>query len=304
MERSPSELTSSSETANKHEDLKIACMYCAKDFPTLESMCHHVSIYHGDVANGVATPDYVRGTTPKRNGAGTPLVGCDRCTMHFDSVKKLSEHLASVHWRPAISQKDRDMSNSPSQTSSFANSLTPYQSQPTDLSHKKRSDENSSAEYRNSKKPKREDGHKDLGSSSVSVSSYEAEDKPCICSCCYAQMPNFKSFLVHMENHVAVSQASASATNNSFLRYCPICGEPGRDPVGFSNHVFAHAITNVPGRCCHTCKKSFDGREELQKHLADVHILSVFKCSICNETFDTKVAIQVSKDALYILVFK
>lgn len=255
-------------------------MYCAKEFSTLELMYHHVSMFHGDVTNG----DYINTTQHPLTYRGSPKRdsirnGCDRCTMHFDSVKKLSEHVSSAHWRPSLPI-------SPSQNSSFSisSSVSPYQSQPTDLSHKKRSE---TSDQRPAKKTRVGDAPKETGSP------YESDDKPCICSCCYAQMPNFKSFLVHMESHVAVSQASASTANSSFLRYCPICGEPGRDPVGFSNHVFGHAITNVPGRCCHTCKKSFDGREELQKHLADVHILSVFKCSICNEIFDTKIAIQV-----------
>lgn len=246
-------------------------------------------MFHGEVTNGAVT-DYAISTqaralayreSPKRDPVrnGTSLIGCDRCTMHFDSIKKLTDHLNSAHWRPGLP-------NSPSQSSGFSG-VSGFQSQPTDLSHKKKNEGN--GEQRTSKKVRVGD-IKEMSSSS---SPYDSDDKPCICSCCYAQMPNFKSFLVHMESHVAVSQASASTANSSFLRYCPICGEPGRDPVGFSNHLFGHAITNVPGRCCHTCKKSFDGREELQKHLADVHTLSVFKCSICNEVFDTKIAIQV-----------
>lgn len=224
-------------------------------------MYHHASVFHADATNGSSSR-----ASPKRNG--TPLIGCDRCTMHFENMKALSEHLATVHWKPPL-KKDRD--NSPA--------FAPYQSQPTDLSHKKKED---LMEAKPAKKLKTND---------CMSSPYESDDKPCICSCCYAQMPNFKSFLVHMESHVAMNQATS---NNSFIRYCPICGEPGRDPIGFSNHLFAHAITNVPGRCCHPCKKSFDGREDLQKHLAEVHMLSVFKCSICSETFDTKAAIQVN----------
>lgn len=235
-------------------------MYCSKDFPNLETMYQHMSILHADMTNGTKSET-------SRNGSD-PLFVCDRCNVQFDTLYKLTEHMNKCHWQLE---------------SNYPLNKCPLQSQPTDLSHKRQNSEQKTTKRFKSNEPVKE-------ASSASGSPYETDDKPCICSCCYAQMPNFKSFLVHMENHV--SQPGAS-TNSTFLRYCGICGEPGRDPITFSSHIYSHAITSVRGRCCHTCKKSFENREDLQKHLTDIHTVAVYKCSICSAIFDTKAALKI-----------
>lgn len=227
-------------------------------------MYQHVSTFHAEMTNGTKNES-------SRNGAAA-LFNCDRCIVNFDSLYKLTEHMNKFHWHSATTTE-----------SSYAANKCPFQSQPTDLSHKRQNNEHKTMKRFKSNEPIKE-------ASSTSGSPYESDDKPCICSCCYAQMPNFKSFLVHMENHV--SQPTAS-TNSTFLRYCGICGEPGSDPVAFSNHIFSHAITSVRGRCCHSCKKSFENREELQRHLTDVHTMAVYKCSICSVIFDTRAALKI-----------
>lgn len=255
------------------EDYKIVCMYCSKEFPTLDSMYQHTNITHRDVTNGVSTSistsSPVAQCSPKGEICqnGNPTYACDKCTVQVDSLQNLKNHINNVHWRPTLSpgnymQVDR---------------YSPLQTQPTDLSRKKRK-EDVSEKLLKKKKQESQD--------SSTISSYDSNDKPCICSYCYAQLPNFKSFLHHMETHIVSS-------NNSLLGFCPVCGEPGRDPVSFTNHIFGHAIAQVPGRCCYTCKKSFERLEELQKHLLDAHVLTVFKCSICNDIFDTKVSMQL-----------
>lgn len=252
-----------SEETSKDE-ARVVCMYCSKEFPTLESMYQHVGVFHAEMTNGTKIET-------SRNGAGS-LFSCDRCNIQFDTLYKLTEHMNKIHWQITTTSE-----------TSYTLTKCPFQSQPTDLSHKRQnSDQKTAKRFKGNETVKE--------ASSTSGSPYESDDKPCICSCCYAQMPNFKSFLVHMENHVGQSAAS---TNSAFLRYCGICGEPGRDPVAFSNHIFSHAITSVRGRCCHACKKSFDNRDELHKHLTEMHTMAVYKCSICSVIFDTKAALKI-----------
>ncbi|EFA11085.2 zinc finger protein 423 homolog isoform X1 [Tribolium castaneum] len=264
-----------SEYQNQIEDLKIVCMYCSKEFPSLELMYQHTNIAHRDVPNGVTTsvsvssPAIQNSPKPEICQNGTPTYACDRCTMQLDSLQNLKNHINNVHWRPALSPN-------PVNFMGIEKSYSPFQTQPTDLSRKKKSEDSAEKAVK-----KKKDQH-----SPTAISPYDSNDKPCICSCCYAQLPNFKSFLHHMESHVISS-------NNSLLGFCPVCGEPGRDPVSFTNHIFSHAIAQVPGRCCYTCKKSFERLEELQKHLLEVHVVSVFKCSICNDIFDTKISMQL-----------
>ncbi|XP_063929232.1 zinc finger protein 423 homolog isoform X2 [Zophobas morio] len=271
-----------SEYQNQIDDLKIVCMYCSKEFPSLDLMYQHTNIAHRDVPNGVSTsvsassPVVVQ-SSPKHEICqnGTPTYACDKCTMQLDSLQNLKNHINNVHWRPTLSPNPiKDYGN----FMAVEKSYSPFQTQPTDLSRKKKNEDSIDKMI---KKKKQDHQH-----SPTTISPYDSNDKPCICSCCYAQLPNFKSFLHHMESHVISS-------NNSLLGFCPVCGEPGRDPVSFTNHIFSHAIAQVPGRCCYTCKKSFERLEELQKHLLDVHVVSVFKCSICNDIFDTKISMQL-----------
>lgn len=257
------EISSREETTPKLEEAKATCAYCSKEFQSSEMMFQHVSAFHAEITNGAQSQK-----NEAASNGGASLFHCDRCTAHFDNLYKFTEHMNKMHWHPATS--------SPL-------SKCPFQSQPTDLSHKRQSSEQKAPKRFKNSEPAKE-------ISSTTGSPYESDDKPCICSCCYAQMPNFKSFLVHMENHVSQPVASA---NSASLRYCGICGEPGRDPVSFSNHIFSHAITSVRGRCCHACKKSFENRDELQKHLADIHTVAVYKCSICSVIFDTRAALKV-----------
>lgn len=265
------------EYQNQIEDMKIVCMYCSKEFPSLEMMYQHTNIVHRDVPNGgISTSTSTTNVSPSpRNSPklwqnGTPnMFTCDINTMPLDPIQNVKNHTG--HWHQNIS---------PSSTNEYGNflglekSFSPLQTHPTDLSRKKNHREEHSDKVTKKKKTEQ------------TTSPYDSNDKPCICSCCYAQLPNFKSFLHHMETHMMSS-------SNSLLGFCPVCGEPGRDSVSFTNHIFSHAIAQVPGRCCYTCKISFESLDELQKHLVDVHVLSVFKCSICSDIFDTKISMQI-----------
>ncbi|XP_022915192.1 zinc finger protein 423 homolog isoform X2 [Onthophagus taurus] len=229
-------------TVPKQEvDLKIACMYCGKDFATMNLMYQHINIDHSSLFFQHSSLSYV----------------CDLCSMKFDTSQTLREHLEGVHWK--------------------LNAVgTSSQAKATDLSRKRKCDE-----------PEDNRKTEEIKNSPSTVSSpYDTNDKPCICSYCYAQMPNFKSFLVHMETHVSLNASS-------LIGYCPVCGEPGRDPIEFSSHIFGHVVSDATGRCCHQCKKSFDQLDQLQKHHFEAHSQSVYKCTLCGEYFENEIAIQV-----------
>lgn len=206
----------------------------------------------------------------------SPTYACDRCNMKFDSSQLLKDHVDTVHWRPILNSGLIQLNDMNSQQ------------KPTNLSRKRRTDESID-------KIKDVDTPNKQASPSSGESSYDTNDKPCICSYCYVQMPNFKSFLIHMESHVAFNTTTnATAINNPYTKYCPICGEPGRDSLEFSKHIFAHAVTNITGKCCHHCEKYFDQQDQYQKHLIEAHSQTVYKCTICNEMFDTLTTLSVS----------
>ncbi|CAH0562421.1 unnamed protein product [Brassicogethes aeneus] len=234
---------SQSQMAESEEGIKIMCMYCTKDFPTLDLMCQHVNTIHKNLQNGIASS-----ISPKSD----------------QNLEHNSQYCNS------------DFTH---------NSYNSFQLQPTDLSKRQKNIDGDEEIKLSSKKKKRKIDVGGVGSIPQN-NSYGSVDKPCICSCCYAQLPNFKSFLHHMETHMI-------SANNALLGFCPICGDPNVNTSNFSSHIFGHAVIQVSGLCCYTCKKTFEHMEKLQKHLIDVHVVNVYKCSICNEIFDTKLSMQL-----------
>lgn len=251
-------------------------MYCGRDFPSLNQMYQHISADHSAIFlshnlnyNSQPSPNSKDSLQKSYQQTGNiPTYACDLCTMKFETSQFLKEHLKNNHWKVGNNDSTQSTQSTP-------------QSRPTDLSRKRRVDESKDNDKRKLEEHKR-------NSPSATSSPYDSNDKPCICSYCYVQMPNFKSFLIHMESHVSMNAA------NSFIGYCPICGEPSRDSIEFSSHIFNHIVTDITGRCCHQCKKSFDRLEQLQKHHLEVHSQSVYKCTICGELFESETAIKVN----------
>lgn len=262
---------------------KIACMYCGKDFISMNHMYQHINSEHSNLFANIPhsyqtnTSNYNQLTSNAEDLSirhnNSPTYACDRCNMKFDSPQLLKDHVDASHWRPTIN-------------SGLLNDINSQQQKPTNLSRKRRTDESID-------KIKDADTPKQVSPSSAE-SSYDANDRPCICSYCYVQMPNFKSFLIHMETHVTFNANNTATTNNPYTKFCPICGEPGRDSIEFSKHIFAHAITNIIGKCCHHCEKYFDQQDQYQKHLIEAHSQTIYKCTFCNDTFDTLTTLSVS----------
>lgn len=58
-------------------------------------------------------------------------------------------------------------------------------------------------------------------------------------------------------------------------------------------HVAEHFLATATEFGCPTCSKLFAKPDELQKHLMDIHAHHLYRCALCQELFDSKVAIQV-----------
>ncbi|GJQ67475.1 putative metal ion binding protein [Trypoxylus dichotomus] len=250
------------------EFTKVACMYCGRDFPNMNQMYQHISADHSAIFlthNLSYNPQISPSSKDSFQKTNLPSYACDLCTIKCETAQSLKEHFKNNHWKIGSNQSSESTPSG-------------LQSRPTDLSRKRRVEESEENDKRKLEEKK---------TSPSSSSPYDSNDKPCICSYCYVQMPNFKSFLIHMESHVSLN------ASNSFIGYCPICGEPSRDSIEFSSHIFSHVVTDITGRCCHQCKKSFDQLEQLQKHHLEVHSQNVYKCTICGELFESEIAIKV-----------
>ena len=88
--------------------------------------------------------------------------------------------------------------------------------------------------------------------------------------------------------------AEASATPLvANLHYCPHCEFSAGERDRFESHLATHLLVTSSEYICQSCCKTFAKPDELQKHLLDIHAHHLYRCSLCEEMFDSKVAIQV-----------
>ncbi|GLH17104.1 Zinc finger protein 423 homolog, partial [Gryllus bimaculatus] len=73
---------------------------------------------------------------------------------------------------------------------------------------------------------------------------------------------------------------------------CPHCGAAFEDAGACEAHVADHFLATSTEFGCASCMKLFAQPDELQKHLMDMHAHHLFRCALCRDVFDSKVAIQ------------
>jgi DNA-directed RNA polymerase subunit RPC12/RpoP len=141
-----------------------------------------------------------------------------------------------------------------------------------------------------------------------------------LCNQCSAALPDFESFRTHLKSHLEeagglrgllgggtdimgmlssqdsrVSSSKSPAASGALA--CPHCGAKfsgADDHQAFEQHVATHFLATATEYGCQSCLKLFPKPDELQKHLMDIHAHHLYRCSLCKEMFDSKVAIQVS----------
>uniref|UniRef100_A0A182SD27 C2H2-type domain-containing protein n=1 Tax=Anopheles maculatus TaxID=74869 RepID=A0A182SD27_9DIPT len=171
-----------------------------------------------------------------------------------------------------------------------------------------------------------------LGAPASTQSSQHVHQLPgaYLCNQCNAALPDFESFRTHLKAHLEQSAASAAAAaamrlagdhptghNNStaastsslsqttFL--CQQCGVTLSCQAEYEQHTIGHflvmaveyrcpaAVVNAGGSSGPSCtgKPSFSKVEDLHKHLYEGHMQLLYKCTVCGETFESKVQVQV-----------
>nr|CAD7458886.1 unnamed protein product [Timema tahoe] len=133
-----------------------------------------------------------------------------------------------------------------------------------------------------------------------------------LCNQCGAALPDFESFRTHLKSHLeeagglrgllggggtdllAMLAASSSEQRvKSPALPCPHCGAKFSSPEDHQQHLASHFLATATEYGCQSCLKLFSKPDELQKHLMDIHAHHLYRCSLCKEMFDSKVAIQV-----------
>lgn len=272
----------------------VSCEFCTMKFPTIPMMLSHLKSTHLDKIN--SPNSYMEQFNKNLMNTYTSFYG----SSFFDEKRDHEEQSEVNDERPPSERSVKDENgNDETSMTIVAKSIkqekkdendnsqeAQEQLAPTDLSQprlKKLKIENES-----SSAPSREARETEKGSS-LSGPSSALPNPPgaYLCNQCNAALPDFESFRTHLKAHL-----EQGSTTSSFL--CQQCGVTLRDQQEYEKHVTGHyLVTSAEYICEPACSKAFTKAEELHKHLYDSHTQVLYKCILCNETFDSKVTIQV-----------
>ncbi|KAJ2947902.1 hypothetical protein O0L34_g9692 [Tuta absoluta] len=239
----------------------LRCLRCGEGFRRPDLLQAHMVSAHGvDTAS----------LTPPRRLASQPpptLLACIYCTRDtFTSMEQLQLHVRATH-------------------SALLNGETPPtvdQPLPTDLSRRGTEEIKRSASANESPSIKRCRSGSGTPQTALSPSTL-------LCNQCDAALPDFEAFRAHLKGHLE----EGGELGNSSPVPCLHCGATFADAAASERHLTAHYLAMSCEYTCHSCARSFPAPDDLQKHLLDLHAHHLYRCSLCKEIFDSKVAIQV-----------
>ncbi|XP_043225091.1 zinc finger protein 423 homolog isoform X1 [Amphibalanus amphitrite] len=111
-------------------------------------------------------------------------------------------------------------------------------------------------------------------------------ESPVICSLCGQPFTEFEAYRVHFQTTHLDGAAAAPLA-------CDQCGQQFSAAAQLETHLASHLQVTAVRYACQRCQRSYRTADELQKHLTDRHAQTLFKCTICHATFDSRVDVQV-----------
>lgn len=114
-----------------------------------------------------------------------------------------------------------------------------------------------------------------------------------LCGQCGAALKDFESFRQHLAGHLKADQRNGSLQQSSRF-HCPKCNAFFQQREDMLSHLTKHFLGQVTKEyACNACSKFYDHPDLLQRHLLDAHAHHLYRCALCRDTFDSRVAIQV-----------
>ncbi|CAD7089520.1 unnamed protein product [Hermetia illucens] len=280
----------------------IACIYCTKsDFTSLEQLNAHIQSMHEQTAATNATKETLIPACPPTTSVFQ--LSCEYCTMKFPNIPTMFQHMRTTHIDRLTSPNSYfEHFNRLAASGTFSprlltnTSLRAFNSDPeTKIKVEQPSPNQDRRSQGDPEKDEEQTSPTDLSQPKKRQTPQQREGQggngknpggAFLCNQCNAALPDFDTFRAHLKSHITQETASL---------VCPHCGLTLRDSAEQERHIISHfLITNSEFACSYAnCKKTFAKAEELQKHLFDSHIQVMYKCSVCSDIFDTKVAIQV-----------
>lgn len=215
----------------------------------------HMVAAHGVEVNALTPPRRVSSQPPPT------LLACIYCTRDtFTSMDQLQLHVRAVH-------------------SALLSGDTPIETEqiPTDLSRRSIEEEPPIKRSKTSSNPP--------------TPKLNLSPNTLLCNQCDAALPDFEAFRLHLKGHL---DESSEDRGKKMPIQCPHCGATFSDPVTAERHLVGHYLAVSCEYNCHSCARTFHAPDDLQKHLMELHAHHLYRCALCKEVFDSKVAIQVS----------
>ncbi|XP_043598343.1 zinc finger protein 423 homolog isoform X2 [Bombus pyrosoma] len=226
---------------------------------------------------------------------------CNQCTMKFSTLDSLRDHLISIHRTDGFSstlmmcplcgipcasaaayaehyvlQHCENRRVDPLEVKSYIDSKM-------NGSNEAKSPRNQKYREQTSSEPA------DLTNkhSTSTVSNYTAGTL--FCGQCRAALKDFESFREHLARHL-----QADHRNDVIRHPCPKCEATFQDRENMLVHLTKHYLSQISKEyACGACKKLYPHPDLLQRHLLDSHAHHLYRCALCRDTFDSRVAIQV-----------
>ncbi|KAK0086264.1 hypothetical protein PV325_003463 [Microctonus aethiopoides] len=110
-----------------------------------------------------------------------------------------------------------------------------------------------------------------------------------LCGQCGAALENFELFRAHVAMHLQVNNQLKSNVIN-----CPKCDSTFQSHHDMISHLTKHYLGQpMKQYSCDACDKYYLDCESLKKHLFESHSHHLYRCTLCHDTFDSSIAIQV-----------
>ena len=270
--------------------IKYPCSRCGKEYPSIEGLQDHKKRMHR-----------------VKHLKNLDVIYCTQCMMAFGSTQSLTEHVKSSHQQSPVKVKDdlKPTLKTPKYQTSDKDGLhvdahtiinVPEPSHL--LRHLKTPPSNllnlNSLGPASTPKPPPLSPLSPAGKLSPGANYYRSLSTPpassdrgstkLTCDQCNSTFFDVSTYQTHMKFHIdaALGQYACKKCNKLFLT---------EDDL--EHHLSSHFLTVMAEYGCTSCPKTFGKPDELQKHLMDIHAHHLYRCSLCKETFDSKVNIQV-----------
>ncbi|XP_062386198.1 zinc finger protein 521 isoform X3 [Sardina pilchardus] len=266
-------------------DALLQCNFCSEVLGDLNALQEHIRCSHG---------------FPSPVAKESNAFFCPQCFMGFLTEATLEEHVRQTHCDAGSLRFDSPLAVGSKEpivevySCSYCTNSPIFNSLLKLNKHVKENHKNIplALNYMNNGGRSRRGGALSPSSSPISVdaallkhatqSSRSASEF--ICNQCGAKYTSLDLFQTHLKTHLDSVVPMLT---------CPQCNKDFPNQESLLKHVTVHFTITSTYYICESCDKQFTTVDDLQKHLLEMHTFVFFRCTLCQEVFDSKVSTQL-----------